>query len=130
MNAQSNTLESFFSRSGIPHRVIGGQRFYDRKEIRDIMAYLAVINNPADDLRLRRIINEPKRKIGDKTVADIEYLAQLHGESMFSVMKSASKYPQICKSAPKLKDFVGVIESLRETSADSPFRCCLKRRWT
>ncbi len=120
MNAQSNTLESFFSRSGIPHRVIGGQRFYDRKEIRDIMAYLAVINNPADDLRLRRIINEPKRKIGDKTVADIEYLAQLHGESMFSVMKSASKYPQICKSAPKLKDFVGVIESLRETSADSP----------
>ena len=118
MNAQSNTLESFFARSGIPHRIIGGQRFYERKEIRDIMAYLSVINNPADDLRLKRIINEPKRKIGDKTVSDVEYLAQLHGESMFSVMKSASKYPQICKSAPKLKDFVGVIEELQRISSD------------
>lgn len=118
-NVQSNNLETYFSRSGIPHRIIGGRRFYERKEIRDIMAYLAVINNPADDLRLKRIINEPKRKIGDKTVSDVEYLAQLHGESMFSVMKSASKYPQICKSAAKLKDFVGVIESLREINATS-----------
>ncbi len=118
-NAQSNNLENLFVRSGIPHRVIGGTRFYERKEIRDIMAYLAVINNPADDQRLKRIINEPKRKIGDKTVSDVEYLASLNGESMFSVMKSASKYPQICKSAPKLKEFVGVIESLREIGKTS-----------
>lgn len=118
-NAQSNNLENLFVRSGIPHRVIGGTRFYERKEIRDIMAYLAVINNPADDQRLKRIINEPKRKIGDKTVSDVEYLASLNGESMFSIMKSASKYPQICKSASKLKEFVGIIESLREISASS-----------
>jgi len=120
MNAQSQNLEQMFARSGIPHRVIGGQRFFDRKEIKDIMAYLAVVNNTADDLRLKRIINEPKRKIGDKTVSDVEYLAQLHGLSMYRVMKDASKYPQICKSAAKLKEFVGVIERLREIAATTP----------
>ncbi len=114
MNAQSNSIESFFARSGIPHRVIGGQRFYDRKEIKDIMAYLAVVNNPADDLRLKRIINEPKRKIGEKTVSDIQYLASLHGISMFEVMSSASKFPQICKNASKLREFTSIIEELRE----------------
>ncbi len=116
MNAQSNSIEQFFTRSGIPHRIIGGQRFYDRKEIKDIMAYLSVINNPSDNLRLKRIINEPKRKIGDKTVADIEYLSSVYEESMFSVMKEASKYPQICKNAFKLKEFVSIIDSLREIS--------------
>ncbi len=120
MNAQSQNIEQMFSRSGIPHRVIGGQRFFDRKEIRDIMAYLAVIYNPSDDLRLKRIINEPKRKIGDKTVADVEYLAQLHGKSMFDVMSEASRYPQICKSAAKLKEFVAVIESLRTVAEEEP----------
>ncbi len=118
-NAQSNNIEQFFARSGIPHRLIGGHRFYERKEIKDIMAYLSVINNPADDVRLKRIINEPKRKIGDKTVSDIEYLASLHGESMFEVMKNASKYPQICKNASKLKDFVGLIENLQNIAADA-----------
>lgn len=117
MNAQSQNLEQFFVRSGIPHKVIGGQRFFDRKEIKDVMSYLAVINNTSDDLRLKRIINEPKRKIGEKTVSDIEYLAQLHGESMFSVMSDASKYPQICKNAPKLKEFVSIIEDLKEVAA-------------
>ncbi len=120
MNAQSNNLEQIFARSGIPYRVIGGQRFYDRKEIRDVMAYLAVINNPNDDLRLKRIINEPKRKIGEKTLSDIEYLASINGESCFEVMKSASKYPQICKNSTKLKEFVSIIEKLREISKTAP----------
>ncbi|MBQ7124749.1 MAG: UvrD-helicase domain-containing protein [Clostridia bacterium] len=120
MNAQSNNLEQIFARSGIPYRVIGGQRFYDRKEIRDVMAYLAVINNPNDDLRLKRIINEPKRKIGEKTLSDIEYLASINGESCFEVMKSASKYPQICKNSTKLKEFVSIIEKLREISRTAP----------
>ncbi len=120
MNAQSQNVEQMFARSGIPYRVIGGHRFFDRKEIKDVMAYLAVINNPADDLRLKRIINEPKRKIGDKTVSDVEYLAQLHGLSMYRVMSEASRYPQICKSASKLKEFVGVMESLREIAATAP----------
>ncbi len=119
MNAQSNSIEQFFTRSGIPHRIIGGQRFYDRKEIKDIMAYLSVINNPSDNLRLKRIINEPKRKIGDKTVADIEYLSSVYGESMFSVMRESSKYPQICKNAFKLKEFVSIIDSLREISKEA-----------
>lgn len=120
VNAQSQNLEQFFARSGIPHRVIGGQRFYDRKEIKDILAYLAIVNNPNDDLRLKRIINEPKRKIGDKTVGDVEYLAGLHGVSMFNVMSEASKYPQICKNAAKLKEFVAIIDGLRELSPSVP----------
>ncbi len=116
MNAQSQNLEQFFVRSGIPHKVVGGQRFFERKEIKDIMSYLAVVNNTADNLRLKRIINEPKRKIGDKTVADIDYLSQLHNVSMFEVMREASKYPQICKNAPKLKEFVAIIDDLRAVS--------------
>lgn len=119
MNAQSQNLEQFFVRSGVPHKVIGGQRFFDRKEIKDIIAYLSVLNNPNDDLRLKRIINEPKRKIGDKTVSDVEYLSQIHGVSMFDVMSEASNYPQICKSASKLKEFVSLINDLREINETS-----------
>ncbi len=119
-NAQSNNLEQFFARSGIPHRIIGGQRFYDRKEIRDILAYLSVVNNPADDLRLKRIINEPKRKIGDKTVSDVETLAAVHNTGMFQIMKEASRYPQICRNAAKFREFIGVIEQLREVAASVP----------
>ncbi len=120
MNAQSQNLEQFFVRSGVPHKVVGGQRFFERKEIKDVMSYLAVINNTSDNLRLKRIINEPKRKIGDKTVADIEYLASLHGESMYSVMADASRYPQICKNAAKLKEFVAIIEELKEIAETEP----------
>ena len=120
VNAQSQNLEQFFTRSGIPHRVVGGQRFYERKEIKDVLAYLSVIYNPNDDLRLKRIINEPKRKIGDKTVSDVEYLASLHGVSMFDVMADASHYPQICKNASKLKAFTAMIRELQELSATLP----------
>ena len=116
MNAQSQNLEQYFVRSGIPHKVIGGQRFYERKEIKDIMSYLAVINNHSDDLRLKRIINEPKRKIGEKTVSDIEYLANLYGVPMLDIMAESSKYPQLCKNASKLKEFVTLIEELTEIS--------------
>ena len=115
-NAQSQNLEQYFVRSGVPHKVIGGQRFYERKEIKDIMSYLALVNNHSDDLRLKRIINEPKRKIGEKTVSDIEYLSVLYGEPMLSIMAEASKFPQICKNAPKLKEFVDLIDELTEIS--------------
>lgn len=70
-NSQSRSFENTLARSGIPYTIVGGLRFYDRKEIRDIMAYLAVINNPYDSVRFRRIINEPKRGIGDATVEEI-----------------------------------------------------------
>ena len=75
MNAQSNTIERALVRSGIPYRIIGGHRFYERKEIKDIIAYLSVISNPSDAIRLRRIINEPKRKIGDSTVNAVAQIA-------------------------------------------------------
>ena len=71
VNAQSGGLEGVFSRSGIPYRILGGMRFFERKEVKDILAYLCVINNPSDGLRLRRIINEPKRKIGETTVSTL-----------------------------------------------------------
>ena len=75
MNAQSNPIETYFARAGIPYRIVGGQRFFDRKEVKDINSYLAVIVNPRDDVRLRRIINEPARKIGATTIEKIGDLA-------------------------------------------------------
>jgi DNA helicase-2/ATP-dependent DNA helicase PcrA len=114
VNAQSNSLEQVFARSGVAYRIIGGTRFYERKEVKDILAYLCVINNPSDNLRLRRIINEPKRKIGEATVNTISELADANRLSMFDVMDNASSYPAIAKSAYKLRDFVSLIRRLRE----------------
>ncbi len=116
MNAQSNSLEQMFSRCSIPYRVIGGTRFYDRKEIKDVISYLCVINNPQDNLRLRRIINEPKRKIGETTIKAVEEIAGIHGISMFEVMENSAMYPAICKASPKLCDFTNMIKNLRKAS--------------
>jgi DNA helicase-2/ATP-dependent DNA helicase PcrA len=116
INAQSNSLEQVFAKSGIPYRIIGGLRFYERKEIKDILAYLCVINNHGDNLRLRRIINEPKRKIGDITVNAVEQLATHEGMSMFDVMENAEHYTAISKFAPKLHDFTNLINGLYEIS--------------
>ncbi len=114
INAMSNSLEGSFNRAGIPYRVLGGQRFYERKEIKDILAYLCVINNPSDSLRLRRIVNEPKRKIGESTVNAVAELAEFYGCSMFSIMQKANEYPALMKSAEKLIDFTKMIIGLRE----------------
>ena len=92
MNAQSNPVETYFARAGIPYRIVGGQRFFDRKEVKDINSYLAVISNPRDDVRLRRIINEPARKIGPTTVDKIAELAAGRGVSMLQVIAEASTY--------------------------------------
>ena len=113
VNAQSGGLEGVFSRSGIPYRILGGMRFFERKEVKDILAYLCVINNPSDGLRLRRIINEPKRKIGETTVSTLEAIAAVQNCSMFDVMCDAEKYPVLSKVAPKLADFVSIIKTLR-----------------
>jgi len=115
-NAQSNAIENVLLRSGIPYRVLGGTRFYERKEIKDVLAYLCVINNPGDNLRLRRIINEPKRKIGDATMAAVEILADNEGKSMFYIMEHASEYTAISKSASKFAQFVEMIKELGEMS--------------
>lgn len=110
MNAQSNAIEQALSRSGVPHRIIGGHRFYDREEIRDMIAYLQVINNPHDDIRLSRIINVPKRSIGATTLQHAADIASGIGESIYTVIKEADSYPQLARSASKLKSFVQLID--------------------
>ena len=120
MNAQANSLESAFARGGVPYRVLGGTRFYDRKEIKDILAYLCIIKNPDDNLRLKRIINEPKRKIGDSTVNAIEQLALSEGKSMFEIMRISAQFVSISRSADRLVSFVNMIEQLRALSDELP----------
>ncbi len=118
MNAQSNSVESVFARSGISYKVIGGLRFYDRKEIKDVLAYLQLINNNADDLRLRRIINEPKRGIGDTTVSHAAEIAAGLGVSLFEVMKHADEYAALSRSAGRIKQFCDIIDDLTEKSSE------------
>lgn len=116
MNAQSNNIERALVRAGIPYRIIGGHRFYDRKEIKDALAYLAVISNPNDGVRLRRIINEPKRKIGETTVNNVFEISSRLGEPIFSVMNRADEYSALARSASKLKLFTEMIESFRDAA--------------
>lgn len=120
-NAQSNAIEQSLSRSGIPHRIIGGHRFYDREEIRDMVAYLQVINNPHDDIRLSRIINVPKRSIGARTVSVAAEIASGLGESIYTVIKDADAYPQLSRAASKLREFVRLIDGLIEAEASGDY---------
>ncbi len=121
MNAQSNAVEQALSRSGIPHRVIGGHRFYDREEIKDMTAYLQVINNPHDDIRLRRIINKPKRAIGDTTMSKAADIAAGVGESIYSVIRHASDYPPLSRAAAKLEAFTQLLDGLIEANESGDY---------
>ena len=112
-NVQSQTIERTFAKSGIPYRVLCGQRFNDRKEIRDVLAYLQVINNFRDNERLKRIINEPKRKIGQTTVEAIEAIAAEQSLSMFEVIKQADRYVALKRSESTLLGFAELIDHLR-----------------
>ena len=114
MNAQSNLIEQSFIRSGIPYRMIGGHRFYDRKEIKDAMAYLYVVNNTADEIRLRRIINEPKRGIGETSLNAVFEIANGLGVEPFEVIRSADQYAKLSRAASKLMAFGKLIDSFRE----------------
>ena len=114
MNAQSNAIENVLARSGVPYRVVGGHRFYDRKEIRDVIAYLNVIANHGDRVRLTRIINEPKRGIGDTTVAKAIEISDQTGLTLFEVFNTADEFPPLQRMAKKLKDFCAMIERLTE----------------
>ena len=111
-NAQSSTIERTFAKSGIPYRIIGGVRFADRKEIKDIVAYLQLIQNHNDDERLVRIINEPKRKIGDRTIEGVRAIAREQGTSMFKIIENADKFVALSKSADKLKEFADLVNYL------------------
>lgn len=114
MNAQSNNIENAFVRAGVPYKIIGGLRFYERKEIKDALAYLTVINNENDNIRLRRIINEPKRGIGDTTLNNASQIAAGLGESMFNVISNADKYPALGRASKKLLDFSAMIKELQQ----------------
>ncbi len=120
MNAQSSSVENVFARSGITYRVIGGHRFFDRKEIRDVMAYLQLINNNCDDIRLKRIINEPKRGIGDTTVNNAAGIASSLGVSVFEVLHNAEHYPMLSRAAKKLSEFCLMIDELTEAAETLP----------
>ncbi|MBO5906716.1 MAG: UvrD-helicase domain-containing protein [Clostridia bacterium] len=113
-NALGRALQTTFAKSGIPYKVIGDMRFYDRKEIKDMVAYLTVITTPSDNLRLKRIMNEPKRKIGSATAAAIEEIAQHEGLSMFAVMERSESYTALLKSSDKLTAFTSMINKIKE----------------
>ena len=114
MHAQSNSIEHAFTRAGIPYKIIGGIRFYERKEIKDLLAYMSVITNPADNLRLVRIINEPKRGIGDTTVAAAERLSDATGLSLFEIFEHADEYADLSRRSAVLMHFTETIKSLAE----------------
>ena len=118
-NAQSRAFENVLVRSGIPYRIIGGFRFYERKEVKDVLAYLQFISNHNDTIRLARIINEPKRGIGDTTVENISMIASGLGIGEYEVLSNAAAYPSISRAAAKLADFRDLIDRLTEMSEAS-----------
>jgi len=131
MNAQSNMIENAFIRSGITYKVVGGMRFYDRKEIKDVLSYLSVINNHNDSIRLRRIINEPKRGIGDSTIEKAGEIADSEGISLFDVLDHAEEYAAISRKAAVIKEFTSMINELgdfmEEHSLDELFDELMER---
>ena len=118
MNAQSRNIEITFAKSGIPHKVIGGNRFFDRKEIKDVISYFAVINNPADNVRLQRIINVPKRGIGDTMFANVMEIATGLGISAFEVCERADEFQKTLRSAQKLQGFAAMIRHFQDCLDD------------
>lgn len=114
MNAQSGPIETYFARSGIPYKIVGGQRFYDRKEIKDILAYMCLVANDQDDLRLRRIINEPARKIGATTIQNIARLATENEMSMLNIIKHSIRYPALGRATVSLQNFYRIYIELVE----------------
>ena len=114
MNAQSSQMEFAFKRQGIPYRIVGGTRFFDRAEVKDLLAYLCVIASPSDDLRLARIINSPPRGIGERSVELAGELAMREGLSLFGVMEQADRYPELSRPALRMRKFTQMILKLRE----------------
>lgn len=120
MNAQSGPIETYFARAGIPYKIVGGQRFYDRKEIKDMLAYMSIVANEQDDLRLRRIINEPARKIGATTVQNVADIAAGLGVSMLEVIEHAPDYPALARASAALGGFWRIYRRLKEAYDTMP----------
>lgn len=112
MNSQSQVIERALVRAGIPYRIIGGRRFYERREIRDMIAYLSVISNHSDNARLKRIINVPKRGIGDKSISNIEEIGNMLGQSMFETMLHCDEFDVLSRSRQNLEDFCTIINDM------------------
>ena len=119
MNAQAASIERDFVKSGIPYRILAGLRFYEHKEIKDIIAYFSVINNQADIIRLKRIINEPKRQIGDTSLNNAIEISEQLNIPLFEALKTADNYSALKRSAPKLMKFAEMIEEFKEFSLNN-----------
>ena len=118
MNAQSRNIEIMLAKSGISYKIIGGNRFFDRKEIKDIISYFALINNTADNVRLQRIINTPKRGIGDTMFSYILEIASLNKMTAFEVCEHADEFSKTSRSAGKLKEFCDLIKHFQKCLED------------
>jgi len=117
-NAQSRVIETTLSANGIPYRVLAGLRFYDRKEVKDALAYLRLVQNPNDNISLIRVVNEPSRKIGVTTLEKVAQAAEKRGISMFTMMEKAHEEPELLRAAEKLLVFVKLIRKLQAESAE------------
>ena len=118
-HALSNSVENAFKRNAIPYRMVSGLRFFDRAEVKDMLAYLWVIANPSDTIRLRRIINNPPRKIGAKTLETVALLAAQEQTDEFDVICRARQYEELARAKEALEHFAPLIEELRRLSQDS-----------
>ena len=114
MNSQSQSLERAFLHAKVPYKIIGGRKFFEYREIRDMMAYLNVISNSSDNNRLKRIINIPKRGIGERTISQVEEISIQNNTSMFDIMENARQYDVLAKSAEKIGNFVKIINDMKE----------------
>ncbi len=119
-NAQSGPIERNLSRAGIPYRIVGGLKFYDRKEVKDVLSYLSVINNPADTIRLKRVINEPKRGIGDASIEKVAALATQLNTTMFEIMLHANEFAVLSRKSGELRQFALLIEDMRSFAVYHP----------
>ena len=117
MNSQSRAIEDILRRENIPYKIIGGLKFYERKEIKDIIAYLRLIFNPSDNLSLKRIINEPKRGVGKTSLDSIQEIADNNNTSMYEVIKNADKYG-LNRVYTNTREFITLIEYLRSVKDD------------
>ena len=117
MNTQSRAIEDILRREDIPYKIVGGLKFYERKEIKDIISYLRLIQNPSDNLSLKRIINEPKRGIGKTSLDNIEALANQNEISMYEIIKNADQYG-LNRVFANSREFISVMEELRAKKDD------------
>ena len=120
MNAQSNALEYALKRNGIPYRIVGGMKFFDRAEVKDMLAYLCVVNNRLDDLRFRRIVNNPPRGIGKTTLVKASALAESQGLSLYEVFRNADLFDELKSAKAKLLKFADLLDRWQQKSAELP----------